>query len=107
LPIAILGNHDELGAGRQRRGRKRGQQRRASLATCRRGAHDVDWSDRRLAKVADKVSSLDVIKSLIDHQVKVNAQLTAGSIIKSSCRAPTSEGSDGGPASKPRRQRRS
>jgi ankyrin repeat protein len=45
-------------------------------------AHDVDWSDRPLVKETDKVSSLDVIKSLIDHKANVNAQLTATSIIK-------------------------
>jgi ankyrin repeat protein len=42
----------------------------------------VDWSDRPLVKETDKVSSLDVVKSLVAHKANVNVQLTAVSIIK-------------------------
>jgi len=45
-------------------------------------AHDVDWSDRPLVKETDKVSSLDVVKALVEHKANVNVQLTAVSIIK-------------------------
>ncbi len=39
--------------------------------------HDVDWSPRPAHKETDKATSLDIIKSLIDHKANVNAQLTA------------------------------
>jgi ankyrin repeat protein len=39
--------------------------------------HDVDWSPRPAHKETDKATSMDIIKSLVDHQAKVNAQLTA------------------------------
>jgi ankyrin repeat protein len=84
LLIAILNNHDELSLMLIDRGadvnavNKDG--RSAIFAAV--DAHDVDWSDRPLVKETDKVSSLDVIKALIDHKANVNAQLTAVSIIK-------------------------
>ena len=84
LLIAILNNHDELAQMLIDKGadvnaaNKDG--RRPLFAAV--DAHDVDWSDRPLVKETDKVSSLDVIKSLIDHKANVNAQLTATSIIK-------------------------
>jgi len=39
--------------------------------------HDVDWSPRPAHKEIDKATSMDIIKSLIDHKANVNAQLTA------------------------------
>jgi ankyrin repeat protein len=84
LLIAILNNHDELAVLLIDRGadvNAANKDGRAPLFAAV-DAHDVDWSDRPLVKEADKVSSLDVIKSLIDHKVNVNAQLTAVSIIK-------------------------
>ncbi len=39
--------------------------------------HDVDWSPRPAHKETDKTTSMDIIKSLIDHKANVNAQLTA------------------------------
>jgi ankyrin repeat protein len=84
LLIAILNNHDELAQMLIDKGadvdavNKDGR----SPLFAAVDAHDVDWSDRPLVKETDKVSSLDVIKSLIDHKANVNAQLTAVSIIK-------------------------
>jgi len=84
LLIAILNNHDELAMMLIDRGadvnavNKDGR----SPIFAAVDAHDVDWSDRPLVKEADKVSSLDVIRALIDHKANVNAQLTAVSIIK-------------------------
>lgn len=39
--------------------------------------HDVDWSPRPARKETDKTTSMDLIKSLIDHKANVNAQLKA------------------------------
>ena len=84
LLIAILNNHDELAQMLIDKGadvnavNKDGR----SPLFAAVDAHDVDWSDRPLVKETDKVSSLDVIKSLIDHKANVNVQLTATSIIK-------------------------
>lgn len=39
--------------------------------------HDVDWSPRPARKETDKTTSMDIIKSLIDHKANVNAQLKA------------------------------
>ncbi len=39
--------------------------------------HDVDWSPRPAHKETDKTTSLDIIKSLVDHKANINAQLTA------------------------------
>ncbi len=84
LLIAILNNHDELSLMLIDKGadvnaaNKDGR----SPIFAAVDAHDVDWSDRPLVKETDKVSSLDVIKSLIDHKANLNAQLTAVSIIK-------------------------
>ncbi len=84
LLIAILNNHDELSLMLIDKGadvnavNKDGR----SPIFAAVDAHDVDWSDRPLVKETDKVSSLDVIKALIDHKANVNAQLTSVSIIK-------------------------
>lgn len=84
LLIAILNNHDELSLMLIDKGanvnavNKDGR----SPIFAAVDAHDVDWSDRPLVKETDKVSSLDVIKALMDHKANVNAQLTAVSIIK-------------------------
>jgi ankyrin repeat protein len=84
LLIAILNNHDELalmliGKGADvNAGNKDGR----SPLFAAVDAHDVDWSDRPLVKETDKVSSLDVIRALLDHKANVNVQLTAASIIK-------------------------
>lgn len=84
LLIAILNNHDELAQILIDKGadvNAVNKDGRSPLYTAV-DAHDVDWSDRPLVKETDKVTSLDVIKSLIDHKADVNAQLTAASIIK-------------------------
>jgi ankyrin repeat protein len=84
LLIAILNNHDELALmliGKGADLNAVNKDGRAPLFAAV-DAHDVDWSDRPLVKEADKVSSLDVIKALIDRQANVNAQLTAASIIR-------------------------
>jgi len=39
--------------------------------------HDVDWSPRPARRETDKTTSMDIIKSLVDHKANVNAQLTA------------------------------
>ena len=39
--------------------------------------HDVDWSPRPARKETDKATSMDIIKSLVEHKANVNAQLTA------------------------------
>ena len=84
LLIAILNNHDELAQMLIERGadvNAVNKDGRSPLFTAV-DAHDVDWSDRPLVKETDKVSSLDVIKSLLAHKANVNVQLTAVSIIK-------------------------
>jgi ankyrin repeat protein len=84
LLIAILNNHDELAQILIDKGadvNAVNKDGRSPLFTAV-DAHDVDWSDRPLVKETDKVSSFDVIKSLIDHKANVNVQLTAVSIIK-------------------------
>ncbi|HVV46493.1 MAG TPA: ankyrin repeat domain-containing protein, partial [Bryobacteraceae bacterium] len=84
LLIAILNNHDELARILIDRGadvNAANKDGRGPLYAAV-DAHDVDWSDRPLVKETDRVSSLDIIKSLIDHHANVNAQLTAVSIIK-------------------------
>jgi uncharacterized protein len=43
--------------------------------------HDVDWSPRPARRETDKLSSLDIIKSLLDHKANVNQRLTAASPI--------------------------
>lgn len=84
LLIAILNNHDELAQILIDKGADVNQVNKdgRSPLFAAVDAHDVDWSDRPLVKEADKVSSLDVIKSLIDHKANVNVQLKAVSIIK-------------------------
>ncbi len=84
LLIAILNNHDELAQILIDKGadvNAANKDGRAPLFAAV-DAHDVDWSDRPLVKEADKVSSLDVIRSLIAHKANVNAQLKSVSIIK-------------------------
>jgi ankyrin repeat protein len=84
LLIAILNNHDELAQMLIDRGadvNAVNKDGRSALFTAV-DAHDVDWSDRPLVKETDKITSMDVIKSLIDRKANVNAQLTAVSIIK-------------------------
>jgi ankyrin repeat protein len=44
--------------------------------------HDIDWSPRPARKELDKVTSLDVVKSVIAHGGNVNAQLTNPSTIE-------------------------
>lgn len=39
--------------------------------------HDVDWSPRPARKETDQTTSMDIIKSLLDHKANVNAQLKA------------------------------
>lgn len=39
--------------------------------------HDVDWSPRPVRKETDQMTSMDIIRSLLDHKANVNAQLTA------------------------------
>jgi ankyrin repeat protein len=43
--------------------------------------HDVDWSPRPARKETDKTTSMDIIRSLVDHKANVNAQLTAAAPI--------------------------
>src|SRR3984957_90659 len=84
LLIAVLNNHDELALILIEKGadvNAANKDGRSPLFAAV-DAHDVDWSDRPLVKETDKVSSLDVIKSLIDHKANVNVQLTAVSVIK-------------------------
>ncbi len=84
LLIAILNNHDELAQMLIDKGADvnlSNKDGRSPLFAAV-DAHDVDWSDRPLVKETDKITSLDVIKSLIDHKANVNARLTAASIIK-------------------------
>lgn len=84
LLIAILNNHDQLAQMLIDKGadvNAVNKDGRSPLFTAV-DAHDVDWSDRPLVKETDNVSSLDVIKSLLDHKANVNVQLTAMSIIK-------------------------
>jgi uncharacterized protein len=84
LLIAILNNHDELAQiliDKDADVNASNKDGRTPLFTAV-DAHDVDWSDRPLVKEADKVSSLDIIKSLVAHKANVNAQLKSVSIIK-------------------------
>lgn len=84
LLIAILNNHDDLAQVLIDMGadvNAVNKDGRSPLFTAV-DAHDVDWSDRPLVKETDKVSSLDVIKSLLEHKANANVQLTAVSIIK-------------------------
>jgi uncharacterized protein len=84
LLIAILNNHDDLAQVLIDKGADvnlANKDGRAPLFAAV-DAHDVDWSDRPLVKEADKLTSLDIIKSLVGHKANVNAQLTAVSIIK-------------------------
>lgn len=84
LLIAILNNHDDLAqmlidkGADVNAGDKDG---RTPLYTAV-DQHDVDWSDRPFVKETDKLSSFDVIKSLVEHKANVNAQLKAAPIIK-------------------------
>jgi uncharacterized protein len=84
LLIAILNNHDELAMMLIERGadvNAVNKDGRSPLFTAV-DQHNVDWSDRPLVKETDRVSSLDVIKTLVEHKANVNIQLTAVSIIK-------------------------
>lgn len=84
LLIAILNNHDDLAQMLIDQGADvnlADKDGRTPLFTAV-DQHDVDWSDRPFVKETDKLSSLDVIKSLVGHGAQVNAQLTAASIIK-------------------------
>jgi ankyrin repeat protein len=44
--------------------------------------HDIDWSPRPARKELDKVTSLDIVKSVVAHGGNVNAQLTNPSTIE-------------------------
>lgn len=84
LIIAILNNHDDLAQMLIDRGadvNAPDKDGRTPLFTAV-DQHDVDWSDRPFVKELDKLSSLDIIKSLVDHKANVNAQLTAAPVIK-------------------------
>jgi len=84
LLIAILNNHDDLAQVLIDKGadvNAANKDGRTALFTAV-DQHDVDWSDRPFVKETDKLSSLDIIKSLVEHKANVNAQLTATSIIK-------------------------
>jgi ankyrin repeat protein len=84
LLIAVLNNHDDLAQFLIDKGadvNAANKDGRTSLFTAV-DQHDVDWSDRPFVKETDKLSSLDIIKSLVEHKANVNAQLTATSIIK-------------------------
>ncbi len=43
--------------------------------------HDVDWSPRPARKETDKTTSMDIIRSLVDHKANVNARLKAAAPI--------------------------
>jgi len=43
--------------------------------------HDVDWSPRPARKETDETTSMDIIRSLVDHNANVNARLTAAAPI--------------------------
>ena len=84
LLIAILNNHDDLAQVLIDKGadvNMADKDGRAPLFTAVE-QHDVDWSDRPFVKETDRLSSFDIIKSLIEHKATVNAQLTAAPIIK-------------------------
>ncbi len=84
LLIAILNNHDDLAQVLIDKGANvnaANKDGRTPLFTAA-DQHDVDWSDRPFVKETDKLSSLDIVKSLVEHKANVNAQLTALSIIK-------------------------
>jgi len=84
LLIAILNNHDDLAQVLIDKGANvnaANKDGRTPLFTAA-DQHDVDWSDRPFVKETDKLSSLDIIKSLVAHKADVNARLTAMSIIK-------------------------
>ena len=84
LLIAILNNHDDLAQILIDKGadvNASDKDGRSPLFTAV-DQHDVDWSDRPFVKETDKLSSFDIIKSLIDHKANVNAQLTAAPVIK-------------------------
>jgi ankyrin repeat protein len=84
LMIAILNNHDDLAQMLIDKGadvNESNKDGRTPLFTAV-DQHDVDWSDRPFVKETDKLTSLDIIKSLVEHKANVNAQLTAVSIIK-------------------------
>ena len=84
LLIAVLNNHDDLAQfliGKGADVNAANKDGRTPLFTAV-DQHDVDWSDRPFVKETDKLSSLDIIKSLVEHKANVNAQLTAPSIIK-------------------------
>jgi uncharacterized protein len=84
LLIAILNNHDDLAQMLIDKGadvNAVNKDGRSPLFTAV-DQHDVDWSDRPFVKEADKLTSLDIIKSLVEHKANVNVQLTAASIIK-------------------------
>ena len=84
LLIAILNNHDDLAQDLIDKGadvNAANKDGRTPLFTAV-DQHDVDWSDRPFVPEKDKLSSLDIIKSLVEHKANVNARLTAPSIIK-------------------------
>lgn len=84
LLIAILNNHDDLAEMLIEKGadvNAADKDGRTPLFTAV-DQHDVDWSDRPFVKETDKLSSFDILKSLVEHKANVNAQLTATSIIK-------------------------
>lgn len=84
LLIAILNNHDDLAEMLIDKGadvNAADKDGRTPLFTAV-DQHDVDWSDRPFVKETDKLSSLDIIKSLVEHKANINAQLTGAPIIK-------------------------
>jgi uncharacterized protein len=84
LLIAILNNHDDLAQMLIDTGadvNAVNKDGRSPLFTAV-DQHDVDWSDRPFVKETDKLSSLDILKSLVEHKAEVNTALTAVSIIK-------------------------
>lgn len=84
LLISILNNHDDLAQiliGKGANVNAADKDGRTPLFTAV-DQHDIDWSDRPFVKETDKLSSFDIIKSLVEHGAKVNAQLTSASIIK-------------------------
>lgn len=83
LVIAILNNHYDLAQFLIDRGADTNianKDGRAALFSAV-DVHDADWSPRPARRETDKLTSMDIIRSLLAHGANVNEQLTAASPI--------------------------
>ena len=77
LVLAILNSHYDLAQFLIDRGADpniAAKNGRTALCIRRSNMHDVDWSPRPARKETDKTTSMDIIRSLVDHKANVNAQ---------------------------------